>query len=125
MLRVPLVKNQNLPPRSAISSYYQPMLNRPATPEDVPTACDIIRRSITELCTADHANDPAILQRWLANKTPKTSSPGSPIPATPSWLPLKTTPSSPSVQLPTTARSPLTTSPPIAETVHPITGAHY
>ncbi|MBV8455530.1 MAG: GNAT family N-acetyltransferase [Acetobacteraceae bacterium] len=30
-----------------------------------------MRRSITELCTADHANDPDILQRWLANKTPE------------------------------------------------------
>ncbi len=27
--------------------------------------------AIAELCTADHANDPNILQRWLANKTPE------------------------------------------------------
>ena len=29
-----------------------------------------MRRSITELCVADHHNDPLILERWLANKTP-------------------------------------------------------
>ena len=26
--------------------------------------------SITDLCTADHGNEPEILARWLANKTP-------------------------------------------------------
>lgn len=46
------------------------MLIRPATPADASAACDTIRRSITELCTADHASDPTILQCWLANKTP-------------------------------------------------------
>ncbi|WP_349636608.1 GNAT family N-acetyltransferase [Tardiphaga sp. OK246] len=30
-----------------------------------------MRRSIAELCGADHHGDPAILRRWLANKTPK------------------------------------------------------
>lgn len=30
-----------------------------------------MRRSITELCATDHKNDPAILGRWLANKTPE------------------------------------------------------
>nr|WP_249127532.1 GNAT family N-acetyltransferase [Bradyrhizobium lablabi] len=30
-----------------------------------------MRRSISELCAADHHNDPAILGRWLANKTPE------------------------------------------------------
>lgn len=38
---------------------------------DAPAACAVLRRSITELCAADHGNDPAILQRWLANKTPE------------------------------------------------------
>jgi GNAT superfamily N-acetyltransferase len=28
-----------------------------------------MRRSIAELCVADHKNDPAILARWLGNKT--------------------------------------------------------
>jgi GNAT superfamily N-acetyltransferase len=30
-----------------------------------------LRRSIAELCVADHGDDPAILERWLANKTPE------------------------------------------------------
>src|SRR4029077_6148560 len=43
---------------------------RAARTEDDPEACLVVRRSITELCLADHQGDPAILQRWLANKTP-------------------------------------------------------
>jgi GNAT superfamily N-acetyltransferase len=37
--------------------------------EDAPSACEVLRRSIAELCVADHRNDPAILARWLGNKT--------------------------------------------------------
>lgn len=44
---------------------------RDALIEDAPAACAVLRRSITELCVADHGNDPAILERWLANKTPQ------------------------------------------------------
>lgn len=33
-------------------------------------ACDVVRRSITHCCTLDHRNDPAVLDAWLANKTP-------------------------------------------------------
>jgi GNAT superfamily N-acetyltransferase len=44
---------------------------RDATPEDAAEACEVLRRSIIELCIADHHNDPAILARWLANKTPE------------------------------------------------------
>jgi ribosomal protein S18 acetylase RimI-like enzyme len=44
---------------------------RDATPEDGPAACEVMRRSIAELCVADHRNDPAILGRWLSNKTPE------------------------------------------------------
>lgn len=43
---------------------------RDAIPEDAPAACEVLRRSISELCGADHRNDPVILRRWLANKTP-------------------------------------------------------
>ena len=43
---------------------------RAARIEDAPQACVVVRRSITELCLADHQDDPAILQKWLANKTP-------------------------------------------------------
>ena len=44
---------------------------RAATLEDAPAACDVMRRSIAELCVADHRNDEAILTRWLGNKTPE------------------------------------------------------
>jgi hypothetical protein len=44
---------------------------RDAVAEDAEAACQVMRRSIAELCFADHRNDPAVLQRWLANKTPE------------------------------------------------------
>ena len=44
---------------------------RDAVPEDAPSACEVMRRSISELCSADHHDDPVILARWLANKTPE------------------------------------------------------
>ena len=44
---------------------------RPAVLKDVSKACDTLRRSIAELCVADHGNDKAILGQWLANKTPE------------------------------------------------------
>lgn len=43
---------------------------RNARVEDAPAACQVLRRSITELCAADHRHDPAILGSWLGNKTP-------------------------------------------------------
>lgn len=47
-----------------------PVSIREAVADDSPAACQVLRRSITELCGADHGNDPEILRRWLANKTP-------------------------------------------------------
>jgi GNAT superfamily N-acetyltransferase len=44
---------------------------RVAVAADAPAACAVLRRSIKELCVADHGNDPEILGRWLANKTPE------------------------------------------------------
>jgi GNAT superfamily N-acetyltransferase len=44
---------------------------REAVPEDASAACETMRRSIAELCIADHRNDPTILERWLNNKTPE------------------------------------------------------
>jgi hypothetical protein len=44
---------------------------RDALAEDAPSACQVIRRSIAELCSADHRKDPAILARWLSNKIPE------------------------------------------------------
>lgn len=43
---------------------------RDAVVEDAPAACEVLRRSILELCVADHGNYPTILARWLSNKTP-------------------------------------------------------
>ena len=45
---------------------------RPATYDDAWAAAALLRRSINELCTADHGNDPARLGPWLANKTPES-----------------------------------------------------
>src|SRR5258708_23117532 len=42
-----------------------------AVPEDAAAACQTMRRSIAELCAADHRNDPVILERWLGNRTPE------------------------------------------------------
>jgi GNAT superfamily N-acetyltransferase len=47
-----------------------PLAIRDAIPSDAEAACEVLRRSIAELCDADHRNDPAILARWLENKTP-------------------------------------------------------
>jgi GNAT superfamily N-acetyltransferase len=44
---------------------------RDAAPDDVVAACRVLRESIARLCVADHGNDPAILNAWLANKTPE------------------------------------------------------
>lgn len=49
-----------------------PLSIRPAEIADATVACAVLRRSITELCSADHQGNPAILDRWLANKTPET-----------------------------------------------------
>jgi GNAT superfamily N-acetyltransferase len=44
---------------------------RDAVAADAAAACEVLRRSITELCVADHRNDAEILARWLANKRPE------------------------------------------------------
>jgi len=44
---------------------------RDAVPADAVAACEVLRRSISELCVADHHDDPLILARWLSNKTPE------------------------------------------------------
>jgi GNAT superfamily N-acetyltransferase len=43
---------------------------RKATADDAAEACQVLRRSIAELCNADHKDDPVILEAWLRNKTP-------------------------------------------------------
>ena len=47
------------------------MVIRDAKLEDAVAACEVARRSIAELCAADHGGDPEIVARWLANKTPE------------------------------------------------------
>jgi GNAT superfamily N-acetyltransferase len=44
---------------------------REARNEDAAAACEVVRRSITELCYADHRGDRLTLDLWLANKTPE------------------------------------------------------
>jgi hypothetical protein len=44
---------------------------RDAKEEDAIAGCDVMRRSIAELCISDHQNDPVILNKWLGNKTPE------------------------------------------------------
>ena len=44
---------------------------RDATAADAVAASEVLRASISELCAADHHNDPEIVRRWLANKTPE------------------------------------------------------
>jgi N-acetylglutamate synthase-like GNAT family acetyltransferase len=44
---------------------------RQARTEDGISASEVMRRSIADLCVADHRNDQDALARWLANKTPE------------------------------------------------------
>ncbi|SFM99528.1 hypothetical protein SAMN05192571_11155 [Pleomorphomonas diazotrophica] len=46
------------------------MLIRPAIPADAEQAAAVLRRSIRDLCIADHHGDAEILREWLSNKTP-------------------------------------------------------
>ena len=42
---------------------------RGARAADAPAVTELVRRSITQLCGADHRDDPALLDGWLSNKT--------------------------------------------------------
>ena len=44
---------------------------RDETAADAEAVTEVMRRAITELCAADHNNDPKILGSWLANKKPE------------------------------------------------------
>lgn len=46
-----------------------PVEIRAAVPEDASAICDVLSESIQACCKADHHDDPAIVARWLANKT--------------------------------------------------------
>jgi GNAT superfamily N-acetyltransferase len=45
---------------------------RTARPEDAAAACALLRQSIVQCCAEDHRHDEAVLDSWLANKTPET-----------------------------------------------------
>lgn len=47
-------------------------LVRPATRADAADVCTVQIEAIRESCVLDHHNDPAILARWLGNKTEAT-----------------------------------------------------
>ncbi|GAA5166764.1 GNAT family N-acetyltransferase [Viridibacterium curvum] len=47
---------------------------RSADAADAFAICTLLRRSITECCVADHANDAERLAAWLRNKTPENVS---------------------------------------------------
>jgi GNAT superfamily N-acetyltransferase len=42
---------------------------RRAIPADTVATCELVRRSITELCVADHRRDESTIAAWLSNKT--------------------------------------------------------
>jgi len=44
-------------------------LIRPANVADAVPACQVLIRSIREICGPDYGNDPALLAQWCANKT--------------------------------------------------------
>lgn len=44
---------------------------RAATLADSERALHVVRQSVIQLCVDDHHDDPATLERWLANKTPE------------------------------------------------------
>ena len=44
---------------------------REASSDDAAEVIDLVRKSITLLCTDDHHNDPYTLAKWLENKTPQ------------------------------------------------------
>ena len=42
---------------------------RNSVPADSVVVCDLVRRSITELCVGDHHSDEPTIAAWLSNKT--------------------------------------------------------
>jgi N-acetylglutamate synthase-like GNAT family acetyltransferase len=55
-----------------IGKYFMENLSiRLALDKDAPAVCEVLRRSIVECCLKDHKNNQAILDAWLANKTPE------------------------------------------------------
>ena len=57
----------------AAPRYRRRMEIRAAVPADAAAIADVLRRSIIELCHADHGGDPTVLARWTQNKTPENA----------------------------------------------------
>ncbi|MBS0419069.1 MAG: GNAT family N-acetyltransferase [Proteobacteria bacterium] len=51
------------------TAVHRPFVIRLAALTDADRIVTVLRRSITELCVADHHNDPGVLGAWLENKT--------------------------------------------------------
>jgi GNAT superfamily N-acetyltransferase len=49
----------------------KPLEVRDAVEADAQQACEVMQRSIRELCVADHGERPDVLALWLANKRPE------------------------------------------------------
>lgn len=47
------------------------VLIREARPADAVEISDVLIRSITQLCAADHLDDPKLIEGWVANKSPE------------------------------------------------------
>jgi GNAT superfamily N-acetyltransferase len=43
---------------------------RPAVEADIPAMSAVMTASVTELCSADHHDDPANIAQWVSNRTP-------------------------------------------------------
>ena len=54
---------------SCVSAQAMGAVVREASEADAPVATEVLRRSISALCVADHHNDPTHLDAWLRNKT--------------------------------------------------------
>lgn len=57
------------PPTGAVTAFTIRRVAQ-ASPGVAAQACTVVRESIARCCAADHGNDPAVLDAWLANKTP-------------------------------------------------------
>jgi len=58
-------------PANELGGRMNTITTRLATAADTHQALDVVRKSITESCAADHQHDPPTLERWLRNKTPE------------------------------------------------------
>lgn len=62
------VRRRSEPRASEAAPAHDGVLVRRAVDSDAQPACDLVRRSIAELCAADHRGDPLTIEAWLANK---------------------------------------------------------